>query len=246
MPWKTNYTISDEIGVADRDIVWPDGNRCCFNVVVDLSLASGPEGLKPSDLTTMDAVFAMGDGLAGLLDVLASHKIVATVAVPAAMAKIYPKAVETVLKRGHEVAAEGLFHEDVSQLSLEDERARMKDATAILSEIIGSRPAGWYDLPRRDDKFAVGAISPHTTKLLRDEGYTYMGNGLADDAPHYSVIDFATATRNSRDALLLSFRRSVFHAVPAAWIGAGESGYAVSQLARRNSQPSTNAAASST
>jgi peptidoglycan-N-acetylglucosamine deacetylase len=194
MPWKTNYTISDEIGVADGDIVWPDGNRCCFNVVVDLSLASGPEGLKPSDLTTMDAVFAMGDGLAGLLDVLGSHKIVATVAVPAAMAKVYPKAVEAVLKRGHEIAAEGLFHEDVSQLALEDERARMTDATAILSGIIGARPAGWYDLPRRDDKFAVGAISPHTTKLLRDEGYTYMGNGLADDAPHYSVIDFATAS----------------------------------------------------
>ena len=75
----------------------------------------------------------MGDGLAGLLDVLGSHKIVATVAVPAAMAKVYPKAVEAVLKRGHEVAAEGLFHEDVSQLPLEDERARMKDATAILS-----------------------------------------------------------------------------------------------------------------
>src|SRR5437016_8424376 len=98
MPWKTNYTISDEVGVSDGDIAWPDHNRCCFNVVVDLSLASGPEGLSPSDLATTDAVFAIGDGLAGVLDVLASHKIVATFAVPAAMVKIYPKAVEAVLK----------------------------------------------------------------------------------------------------------------------------------------------------
>src|SRR5215813_11868462 len=103
MPWKTNYTISDEVSLSDKDIVWPDHNRCCFNVVVDLSLASGPEGLVPSDVTTPDAVFAMGDGLAGLLDVLASHRIVATFAVPAAMVKIYPKAVEAVLKHGHEV-----------------------------------------------------------------------------------------------------------------------------------------------
>jgi hypothetical protein len=166
MPWKTNYTISDEISLSDRDIVWPGHNRCCFNVVVDLSLASGPEGLLPSDLATTDSVFAMGGGLAGLLDVLTSHKIVATFAVPAAMVKIYPEAIEAVLKQGHEVAAEGLFHEDVSQLSLEEERARMKAATSLLSEAIGSRPAGWYDLPRRKDKFAVGAISPYTTKLL--------------------------------------------------------------------------------
>ena len=193
MPWKTNYTISDEISLSDRDIVWPGHNRCCFNVVVDLSLASGPEGLLPSDLATTDSVFAMGGGLAGLLDVLTSHKIVATFAVPAAMVKIYPEAIEAVLKRGHEVAAEGLFHEDVSQLSLEEERARMKAATSILSEAIGSRPGGWYDLPRRKDKFAVGAISPYTTKLLVEEGYTYMGNCPADDVPHYSVTDFATA-----------------------------------------------------
>src|SRR5262249_62016085 len=113
MPWKTNYTIPDEISLSDRSIVWPGDARCCLNVVVDLSLASGPEGLAPSDLTTADSVFAMGDGLAGLLDVLASHKIVATFAVPAAMAKIYPNAMEAVLKGGHEIAAEGLFHEDV-------------------------------------------------------------------------------------------------------------------------------------
>ena len=193
MPWKTNYTISDEVSLPDSEIAWPDDKRCCFNVVVDLSLASGPEGLVPSDLTTIDAVFAIGDGLAGLLDVLASHKIVATVAVPAAMAKIFPQAVEAVLKRGHEVAAEGLFHDDVSQLPVEEERSRMQAATAVLAEIAGSRPAGWYDLPRRKDKFAVGAISANTTRLLLEEGYSYLGNCPADDAPHYSVADFATA-----------------------------------------------------
>jgi len=193
MPWKTNYTISDEVSLRDGEIAWPDHNRCCFNVVVDLSLASGPQGLVPSDLTSTDAVFAMRDGLTGLLDVLAAHKIAATFAVPAAMANIFPKAIEDVLRRGHEIAAEGLFHEDVSQLAPEDERARMQAATDILTEITGSRPAGWYDLPRHKDKFAVGAVSPNTTRLLAEQGYSYTGNCPADDVPHYSVIDFATA-----------------------------------------------------
>ena len=104
MPWKTNYTISDEISLSDRGIVWPDHNRCCFNVVVDLSLASGPEGLLPSDLATADSVFAMGGGLAGLLDVLTSHKIVATFAVPAAMVKC-------VKTRGRSTAVEQDFRQ---------------------------------------------------------------------------------------------------------------------------------------
>ena len=52
MPWKANYTISDEVSLGDDAIAWPDHSRCCFNVVVDLSLASGPQGLVPSDLTS--------------------------------------------------------------------------------------------------------------------------------------------------------------------------------------------------
>ena len=35
MPWKQGYTISDEIGLRDADIRWPDGNRSCVTVVVD-------------------------------------------------------------------------------------------------------------------------------------------------------------------------------------------------------------------
>ena len=40
-------------------------------------------------------------------------------------------------------------------------------------------------------------MSPNTIDLLLDAGYEYFGNGLADDAPHYWVTDFA-----SRRALL--------------------------------------------
>ena len=52
MPWKQNYTISDEIGIRDADIRWPDGKRCCFRIVVDLAPASGPDGIKPQDLAS--------------------------------------------------------------------------------------------------------------------------------------------------------------------------------------------------
>ena len=46
-------------------------------------------------------------------------------------------------------------------------------------------------------RYAVGAVSPNTVDLLLEAGYLYLGNGLADDIPHYWVSDFA-----SRRALL--------------------------------------------
>jgi peptidoglycan/xylan/chitin deacetylase (PgdA/CDA1 family) len=41
------------------------------------------------------------------------------------------------------------------------------------------------------DRYAGGALSPHTVDLLIDAGYQYLGNGLADDIPHYWVTDAA-------------------------------------------------------
>ncbi|MGL6061877.1 MAG: hypothetical protein ACRC1G_14470, partial [Bradyrhizobium sp.] len=42
------------------------------------------------------------------------------------------------------------------------------------------------------DAFATGSVSGRTIDLLIDGGYRYFGNGLADDAPHYWVVDFAS------------------------------------------------------
>src|SRR6202043_3944977 len=54
-----------------------------------------------------------------------------------------------------------------------------------------------FSLPRQGDRYAVGAVSPNTIDLLLEAGYVYLGNGLADDIPHYWVSNFA-----SRRALL--------------------------------------------
>lgn len=197
MPWKQGYTISDEIGLRDDQVRWPDGARCCLTVVVDLSVARGPEGIRAADLMHPDAYFAAHDGLDQLLAVLRHFDITATFAVPAVIAELRAERVRALAAAGHEIAANGLKHEDVSGLERADEKARMELATSILARVTGKRQAGWYCLPRQEDAFAGGAISPNTIDLLIDAGYQYMGNGLADDIPHYWVSDFS-----SRRALL--------------------------------------------
>jgi peptidoglycan-N-acetylglucosamine deacetylase len=191
MPWKEHYTISDERSLADDEIRWPQDARCCVGITVDLSVAAGPEGIRPADLTKPEAEFGANQGLSALLRLLQRYDLKATFAVPAVLANIYADRVRALVAEGHEIAAHGFKHEDVSGLEREDERGRIARTTEILTEITGRRPTGWFSLPRQGDPFAGGTISPNTMDLLLDAGYTYMGNGPADDIPHYWVTDFA-------------------------------------------------------
>lgn len=192
MPWKQGYTISDEVGLRDDEVRWPGDNRCCFTVTVDLSVARTAEGIRVADLNHPDAYFAAHDGLDQLLAVLRRFNVKATFAVPAVVAQLRAERLCTLLADGHEIAGNGLKHEDVSALPPEEEKARLDLATDILTRVTGQRPAGWFCLPRQEDAFAGGTISAHTMDLLIDAGYEYMGNGLADDVPHYWVTDFAS------------------------------------------------------
>jgi peptidoglycan-N-acetylglucosamine deacetylase len=192
MPWKQGYTISDETSLKDAALHWPSDAQCCVSITVDLSLASGPAGITAADLQSSPAYFGLHDGLDQLLAVLRHYGQRATFAVPAVIATIMPERIRAIQAAGHEIAAEGLKHEDTSAMSRAEEKARMDRAIAILTEVTGKRPEGWYCLPRQTDPYAGGAVSPHTMELLIEAGFSYMGNGLADDIPHWWVTDFAS------------------------------------------------------
>lgn len=191
MPWKDGYTISDEIAVRDAAIAWPGGARLCVLITLDLSMASGPEGISAKDLEGPVAQFGLGDGLEGVLRVLARHGRRASFAVPAALVAIRPEAVRAILDGGHEIAAQGIRHEDVASLPRAEEQARIRRAAEMLEAATGTRPRGWYSLPRQSDPFAGGTLSPNTIDLLLEEGFAWFGNGQADDAPHWWVSDAA-------------------------------------------------------
>lgn len=197
MPWKDSYTISDEVGLRDSELSWPDGARCCVAITVDLNVASGPAGVTKRDLESAPAQFGLRDGLGQVRAALARFGLRATFSVPAVMALVHGATLRELVAEGHEVAAGGWLGEDVATLDRDEETRRIADTTATLADITGIRPAGWYCLPRQGDGFAGGGISPHTVDLLLEAGYGWLGNGLADDIPHWWVSDFA-----SRRALL--------------------------------------------
>ena len=168
-----------------------------------------------------------------MLAALDKHGLKATFAVPAVTAEIYPRRIKSLIECGHEVAANGFKHEDVSALARAEEKARIDLTTEILADITGRKPAGWFSLPRQTDPFAGGTISPNTMDLLIEAGYAYMGNGLADDIPHYWVTDFA-----SRRAILTlpyyyHFDDQFFSMFPTPGHRPRKLRHAVPQLARR-------------
>jgi peptidoglycan/xylan/chitin deacetylase (PgdA/CDA1 family) len=190
MPWKAGYTITDERTV--ERVEWPDGYRAAALVTVDLAARSGPEGIGDAELAAEDAEFGLAVALPRLLDLFDRYGVRATFAVPAVTAEARPEAVRTVAARGHEVAAHGLRHEDVSGLAPGEEARRLQQTIEALTRTIATRPAGWFTLPRQQDRYPGGQISRRTMDLLIDAGFEYMGNGMADDVPHYWITDFGS------------------------------------------------------
>lgn len=192
MPWKDGYTITDEIGLRDEEVAWPENFQCAVILIVDYSVQGGNDGIASKDLTKPQAIFGAKVGVERIFVLFERYGLKATFAVPAIMAEIYPEMVREMIERGHEVAAHGYLHEDVSGLEVHEEKRRLDLTTHILTETCGKKPEGWFSLPRQQDRYPGGQISPNTIQLLIEAGYEYLGNAMADDIPHYWVVDIYT------------------------------------------------------
>lgn len=114
----------------------------------------------------------------------------ATFAVPLAMARAFPESVRRAHADGHEIAAGSFAKEDVAGLSPDEERERIERTFSGLAELTGTRPEGWFTLPRTGDDYPGGSVSDATGELLLEAGCGYFGNSMADDIPHYWITDY--------------------------------------------------------
>ncbi|MEO9340751.1 polysaccharide deacetylase family protein [Mesorhizobium sp. SB112] len=190
MPWKENYTASDEIAIRDTVIVWPTGIVCGFGVTVDLNPATGLGGIDAMSFCTPTVQFGIHEGIDHLLALFSRLQIRATFATPGYFASVYPRLISRIATAGHEIAVNGLAGEDTSNLSTTEELRRMRVARQMVADATGAKPHGWFSLPRAKDVFATGLTSRDTVRLAQECGFAYYGNGLSDDAPHYWVTDF--------------------------------------------------------
>lgn len=168
---------------------WPGGKRIAVFFRMAFEIWSddkwpgiSPMGnpLKPGypDLNARGwAEYAVRRGVFRGLDAFAYHNIRGTIITNGLLAERYPHIVKQISDAGHEICAHSYTMDLMSiYLSEEDERANIRRDVELITKATGKRPVGWSN-PR-------GTPSPHTARLLAEEGFEWHGDTLNDDLPY--------------------------------------------------------------
>ena len=90
-----------------------------------------------------------------------------------------PDVAQAFAALGHEIACHGLKWIPYQGVPEEVERAHLQQAMAIIEQLTGQRPEGWY----------TGRDSPHTHRLVADfGGFAYDSDYYGDDLPFWMKV----------------------------------------------------------
>ncbi|PHV08249.1 allantoinase PuuE [Janthinobacterium sp. BJB412] len=140
----------------------------------------------PARHLSMESIYEYGSraGLWRLLRMFEERKLPLTVFGVAMALKRNPEAVAAFQQLGHEIACHGLRWISYQNMDEADERAHMHEAVAIIKELTGSTPQGWY----------TGRDSPNTRKLVVEHGgFRYDADHYGDDLPFWQQIAYTDA-----------------------------------------------------
>ncbi|MGE2717105.1 allantoinase PuuE [Mycolicibacterium litorale] len=136
----------------------------------------------PNRHMSMESLYEYGSraGLWRVLRVFERRALPLTVfGVALALAR-NPEAVAAFTERGDEIACHGLRWISYQLVEPDVERAHMAEAVALLTELTGDAPVGWY----------TGRDSPQTRRLLVEHGgFLYDSDSYADDLPYWTAVD---------------------------------------------------------
>lgn len=135
----------------------------------------------PARHMSMESLYEYGAraGLWRVLRAFEARRLPLTVfAVAQALAR-HPEAAAAYREFGHEVACHGLRWISYQAIDEATERRHIAEATAMLTEVCGERPLGWY----------TGRDSPNTRRLVAEHGgYVYNADSYADDLPYWITV----------------------------------------------------------
>lgn len=87
-----------------------------------------------------------------------------------------PDAVAAMQAADWEIASHALRWIDYQYIDIDTERAHMREAIELHTQVTGTRPLGWY----------TGRTSPNTAALVVEEGgFRYDADSYADDLPYW-------------------------------------------------------------
>jgi putative urate catabolism protein len=146
-----------------------------------LSEIVGAEPLAGVRHMSMESIYEYGArvGVWRLLHLFEKKDVPLTVFAVAMAAERNPEVIAAMVEAGHEIASHGYRWIDYQYVDEDTERAHIKTAMDILSELAGQRPLGWY----------TGRTSPNTRRLVAEHGgFLYDADAYNDDLPYWEVV----------------------------------------------------------
>ena len=171
-----------------------------------LSEIIGAEPLLGVRHLNMESMYEYGSraGFWRLHRLFTQRQIPLTVYAVAMALERHPEAGKAMVEAGWEVASHGYRWIDYQYVSAAIEREHIQQAIAIHTQVIGSRPLGFYQ----------GRVSPNTRRLVMEEGgFLYDADSYADDLPYWVtegdhphlVIPYTLDTNDMRFATAQGF-----------------------------------------
>jgi hypothetical protein len=162
-------------------VPWPDGAKCAACFTLDMDADSLLQLAHPQRAHTMVSATSMlryGPEVAvpRILESYRHFGIRQTFFVPGWCAQRYPRAVEAMMRDGHEVSAHGYLHEHPNELSDDDERYWLHRSLAAVREVTGEASPGW--------RAPLYKFSHRSAELLLEAGVRYDASLMGDDVPY--------------------------------------------------------------
>lgn len=161
--------------------IWPENRDCAVMLSFNLDAQYFGKIYYPDVNVNEGDILRLGQtgmkfGLPKILDLLDEYDVKGTFFIPGAVAREYEKEVREIAERGHEIGCHGDYHENFCQLSVEEQRNAIKNATESLEKITGQKPIGF--------RMPEGEMSDDTLRIIREEGYKYSSSLSDDDIPY--------------------------------------------------------------
>lgn len=100
-----------------------------------------------------------------------------------------PEQLKAMKDADWEIASHGLKWVEHKDMAEDDERASIKEAIRLHTEVVGTRPRGWY----------TGRCSANTVRLVAEEGgFDYISDTYDDDLPYWLEV-------GARDQLMIPY-----------------------------------------
>ena len=145
----------------------------------------------PARHMSMESLYEYGSraGLWRLLRLFEERALPLTVFGVSMALKRNPEAVAAFRELGHEIACHGLKWISYQNVDIDTERAHMKEAVAIMRDLTGAAPLGWY----------TGRDSPNTRRLVVEHGgFAYDADNYGDDLPFYDKVALADGAMHAQ------------------------------------------------